>query len=176
MKGMSKDPLAAEKARRAERARDKEAGLVKLDMSSATASASGASSTAKPSGFKKGGFKSAFGGGGASSSTTTTTPADKGSAPQQTKGGFKKVFGGGAEGAGSAAQVGERDGRAASASASAPASAGAAGAHAEGDDDYETDSDEDLGYEKYDPLRPTGCRDPACNCRHDVIAQTIFPV
>lgn len=44
-----------------------------------------------------------------------------------------------------------------------------------GYDDDETDSDEDLGYEKYDPAHPTGCRDTGCNCRTNVIPQSIFP-
>lgn len=57
MKQMQRDPLAANKARKAERKADEKSGLitikpVKLDM---------ASSTGTGGGFKKGGFKNAFG-------------------------------------------------------------------------------------------------------------------
>lgn len=58
MKQMQKDPHAVEKARRAEKRADEKSGLisikpVKLDMGGAKGSSGG---------FKKGGFKSAFGG------------------------------------------------------------------------------------------------------------------
>lgn len=153
MKGMSKDPQAAEKARRAERARDKEAGLVKLDMSAASAAA------AKPSGFKKGGFKSAFG------DAKKAEDAAAAAAPAAAKGGFKKAFGGPAEEKKPEAKV----------EVKVPAAVGGAAEYDSGYDDDETDSDEDLGYEKYDPAHPTGCRDTGCNCRTNVIPQSIFP-
>ncbi len=58
MKQMSRDPLATSKARKAERKADEKSGLitikpVKLDAPPVNAAAGG--------GFKKGGFKSAFG-------------------------------------------------------------------------------------------------------------------
>ncbi|MCJ1410757.1 hypothetical protein MMC19_004843 [Ptychographa xylographoides] len=58
MKQMQRDPLASSKARKAERKADEKSGLitikpVKLDMGSAAVAGSG---------FKKGGFKNAFGG------------------------------------------------------------------------------------------------------------------
>ena len=58
MKQMQRDPLASTKARKAERKADEKSGLitikpVKLDMASMASSGTG---------FKKGGFKNAFGG------------------------------------------------------------------------------------------------------------------
>lgn len=75
MKQMQRDPLAANKARKAERKADEKSGLitikpVKLDM---------ASSTGTGGGFKKGGFKNAFGG--------SAVKKDEGEAG----GGFKKI-------------------------------------------------------------------------------------
>ncbi len=60
MKQMQKDPLASDRARKAERRADEKAGVisikpVKLDMGAAVSKNGGG-------GFKKGGFKSAFGG------------------------------------------------------------------------------------------------------------------
>ncbi|EPS26510.1 hypothetical protein PDE_01447 [Penicillium oxalicum 114-2] len=70
LKQLSRDPNAAEKARRAERRADAEAGLKVLDTtpsSTASASAAAIGKTTKPGGsggggggFKKGGFKSSF--------------------------------------------------------------------------------------------------------------------
>ncbi|KZF22689.1 hypothetical protein L228DRAFT_247055 [Xylona heveae TC161] len=59
MKQMQRDPMAASKARRAERKADEKSGLItikplKLDSQPASSGSGG--------GFKKGGFKSAFGG------------------------------------------------------------------------------------------------------------------
>jgi hypothetical protein len=59
MKKMQRDPLASTKARKAERRADEKSGLitikpVKLDSQPASSSGTGG-------GFKKGGFKSAFG-------------------------------------------------------------------------------------------------------------------
>jgi len=75
MKQMQRDPLAANKARKAERKADEKSGLitikpVKLDM---------ASSTGTGGGFKKGGFKNAFG--------SNEAKREEGNAV----GGFKKV-------------------------------------------------------------------------------------
>ena len=83
MKAMQRDPQASDKARRAERRLDERGGgglisirPVRLDGSSATSPAAAATAAApapattptQPArtggGFKKGGFKSAFGGGG----------------------------------------------------------------------------------------------------------------
>ncbi|KAL4772217.1 hypothetical protein BDW60DRAFT_207224 [Aspergillus nidulans var. acristatus] len=56
LKQLSRDPNAAEKARRAEKKADAEAGLRVLD----TAKTGSASGTGSSGGFKKGGFKSSF--------------------------------------------------------------------------------------------------------------------
>ncbi|KAJ5772020.1 hypothetical protein N7520_002549 [Penicillium odoratum] len=58
LKQLSRDPNAAEKARRAERKADAEAGLRVIDAPIASTSSSG--TTGGGGGFKKGGFKSSF--------------------------------------------------------------------------------------------------------------------
>ena len=68
---MQKDPLAATKARKAERKADEKSGLisikpVKIDLGSGT--------SASTTGFKKGGFKSAFGSGEDTKDRATDTP------------------------------------------------------------------------------------------------------
>ncbi|KAK8157147.1 hypothetical protein IWX90DRAFT_441789 [Phyllosticta citrichinensis] len=163
MKEMSKNPQAAEKARRAERKADEEAGLISMDPVKLDLPPS------KKGGFKKGGFKSAFGKAAAPAvdeqaqqqqqQATTDAPTP----PVPAKGGFKKAFGGGG------AEEKKSDDFAKEVKGLAPA-------EIIDDVDDETDSDEDLGYPKYDPSRPTGCRDPGCHC-HDISSppQTIFP-
>ncbi|KAL4780491.1 hypothetical protein BJX76DRAFT_337898 [Aspergillus varians] len=59
LKQLSRDPNAAEKARRAEKKADAEAGLRVLD-SAKSGLASGTGSSGSGGGFKKGGFKSSF--------------------------------------------------------------------------------------------------------------------
>ncbi|KAL1624744.1 hypothetical protein SLS56_007628 [Neofusicoccum ribis] len=145
MRVMSKDPEAAAKARKDERARDKEAGLVKLDLTSAAAKPSGGG------GFKKGGFKSAFGDAKKEGDAAPAAPA----APAA-KGGFKKAFGAPVEtekekekpkGEEKAVEAGDLE------------------------DQEEIDEDDDLGPE---PPLPTGCRDPGCQCHNNFIPQTLF--
>ncbi|KAK7516555.1 putative C2H2 finger domain protein [Phyllosticta citriasiana] len=163
MKEMSKNPQAAEKARRAERKADEEAGLISMDPVKMDLPPS------KKGGFKKGGFKSAFG-----KALPVEEPQQQQQQQQQptrdalpppapARGGFKKAFGG-AEDFKKSDDVGKEN----IAAAEIPATAA--------DVDDETDSDEDLGYPKYDPLHPTGCRDHGCHC-HSVSSppQTIFP-
>ncbi|KAF2135914.1 uncharacterized protein K452DRAFT_322768 [Aplosporella prunicola CBS 121167] len=77
MKQMQRDPMAAEKARRAERKANEESGLVKIDLRKP-------GGEAKKGGFKKGGFKSAFG----------EPEKDEETPVPPKKGGFKKAFGG----------------------------------------------------------------------------------
>ncbi|KAI5291990.1 hypothetical protein KEM52_006704 [Ascosphaera acerosa] len=67
LKQLSKDPTAAERARRAERRADEKAGLIVVESkaqaatgSSASASASSLTTGKVSVGFKKGGFKSSF--------------------------------------------------------------------------------------------------------------------
>ncbi|EOD48075.1 putative c2h2 type zinc finger domain-containing protein [Neofusicoccum parvum UCRNP2] len=145
MRVMSKDPEAAAKARKDERARDKEAGLVKLDLTSAAVKPSGGG------GFKKGGFKSAFGDAKKEGDAAPAAPA----APAA-KGGFKKAFGAPVEtekekekpkGEEKAVEAGDLE------------------------DQEEIVEDEDLGPE---PPLPTGCRDPGCQCHNNFIPQTLF--
>ena len=57
MKQMSRDPLAAVKARKAERRADEKAGGITIKPVSLPS----ADATTKPTGFKRGGFKNAFG-------------------------------------------------------------------------------------------------------------------
>ncbi|KAF1814802.1 hypothetical protein P152DRAFT_447103 [Eremomyces bilateralis CBS 781.70] len=105
MKQMQKDPNALDRARRAERKADEKSGLISIKpMAEGTGGSRG--------GFKKGGFKSAFG-------SADPTPAES-----KPSGGFKKVF-----------------------PEDEPKSK---------PDEDEYDSD-DVGYEYYDPARPTGC-------------------
>lgn len=166
MKEMSKNPQAAEKARRAERKADEEAGLISMDPVKLDLAPS------KKGGFKKGGFKSAFGKASGPAPTVEEQPQqqqqqatlDAPTPPVPARGGFKKAFGAGAEG-----KTGD---------GLATEGKGLATAEIVDDDvfDDETDSDEDLGYPKYDPSRPTGCRHLGCHC-HAISSppQTIFP-
>jgi len=83
MKQMQRDPLASSKARKAERKADEKSGLitikpVKLDL---------ASSVGAGSGFKKGGFKNAFGSEEVKKEELETTGVKAGS-------GSKKISGG----------------------------------------------------------------------------------
>jgi len=130
MKQMQRDPLASQKARKAERRADEKSGLitikpVKLEAQpvGGSAVASGATGATTGTGFRKGGFRSAFGevgkgGGGAG-------------------GGGKVGAGAGAGDEGMGVGVGVGVGK-----------SGVVGG--------ESDT-EDEGYECYDPRRPTGC-------------------
>ncbi|KAJ5594571.1 uncharacterized protein N7459_000779 [Penicillium hispanicum] len=60
LKQLSRDPNAAEKARRAERKADAEAGLRVIDAPGTTRTSGGGSTSSASGGFKKGGFKSSF--------------------------------------------------------------------------------------------------------------------
>lgn len=82
MKQMQRDPLASTKARKAERKADEKSGLitikpVKLDVQPASVS----------TGFKKGGFKNAFGGDSVSKREEDGEGGERGGK------GFKKVLG-----------------------------------------------------------------------------------
>ncbi|KAF2665796.1 hypothetical protein BT63DRAFT_75602 [Microthyrium microscopicum] len=112
MKQMQRDPSATEKARKAERKAEEKSGLItikplKLEGSSGKG------------GFKKGGFKSAFGPPAGMPSTDDA----------KAKPGFKKM----AAGEAPSAEVAKQ---------------------------YDSE-DDDVGYEYYDPRRPTGC-DGSC--------------
>ncbi|KAL4877920.1 hypothetical protein BJY04DRAFT_197098 [Aspergillus karnatakaensis] len=60
LKQLSRDPLAAEKARRAEKKADAEAGLRVLDSAKTSTAPSTGGNGGGSGGFKKGGFKSSF--------------------------------------------------------------------------------------------------------------------
>jgi hypothetical protein len=132
MKAMQRDPHATDKARRAERRADEKGGglisirPVKLEGGGGSGSGSGgggvgagggavpAAAPVAKGGFKKGGFKSAFGG----------------EARDERVGGGALVRSRGAAESGT-------------------------GVKALGQEDE--DGEEELGYECYDPRRPTGC-------------------
>jgi hypothetical protein len=127
MKAMQRDPLASDKARRAERRLDERggAGLIsirpmRLDGSSPASSPAGGASSSAPK------------------ATASTQPGKVGGGGFK-KGAFKSAFGGGGD--------------------AAPAASEAAGREEEDDE-----GEEDLGYERYDPRRPTGCSG-ACGVR-----------
>lgn len=131
---MSRDPNAADKARRAERKADEKSGLISIKLDDAT--------TSKPSGFKKGSFKSAFGGASATvpgvldSAAKDDTPASR----------FKKI---GGPPSGATTQQGNTEGtfgkRKSVKEEPIPAPV----------------MPEKIDYEYYDPRRPTSC-DQAC--------------
>lgn len=138
MKQMQRDPLATQKARKAERRADEKSGLitikpVKLEAQSATATtAAGAGAGAVGAGVRKGGFRSAFGGvkegeGGVADALPKVVVVGGG--------GFRKV------GAGADGDEGLAVG------------SGEAGLD-RGSGESET---EDEGFEYYDPRRATGC-------------------
>ena len=80
MRSLTKDPMASSKARKAERKADANAGLISIKLGGDSKPSSSGSS-----GFKKGGFKSAFGAVdvGEPKIQEETTPIKKG--------GFKKI-------------------------------------------------------------------------------------
>lgn len=123
MKQMQRDANASDRARRAERKADEKAGVisikpVKLENKSAAAAGSG---------FKKGGFKSAFGAGGGK--------AEEEVGGVSAAGGVGGVFG---EDEDECEQMREGE------------KVGVEGISEESED-------EDFGYEYYDPRKPTGC-------------------
>jgi len=84
MKAMQRDPSTAEKRRERERRQDEKAGVITIKPLKLNADEK------KTGGFKKGGFKSAFGGGGGGE-----VEAEKKS--MTSGGGFKKAFVAGGE-------------------------------------------------------------------------------
>ncbi|KAL6232047.1 hypothetical protein BDW75DRAFT_243353 [Aspergillus navahoensis] len=146
LKQLSRDPNAAEKARRAEKKADAEAGLRVLD----TAKTGPASGTGSSGGFKKGGFKSSF--------TTVKGPAAP-AAPTK-----KNVLGEDDEGDNVPdAAVGSDSARAKS--GKAPRIIQEQG-ESDTDEEYVTDAASG-GY--YDPRKPTNCF-PGCVGRAQIQA------
>jgi hypothetical protein len=159
LKQLSRDPNAAEKARRAERKADAEAGLKVLDAPGGNAAVKGVKSGGGGGGgggggFKKGGFKSSF-----STVKGPVAPVRKnvlGDDEEEDgdKGGGEGGLGGGKEKAGGGGSLGERG--------------------EEVRQDVESDTDEEYSRDRegggyYDPRRPTGC-DDGCAGRTEVKA------
>ncbi|KAL4801751.1 hypothetical protein BDV18DRAFT_164563 [Aspergillus unguis] len=154
LKQLSRDPNAAEKARRAEKKADAEAGLRVLDTAKAgSASGAGNSGGGGGGGFKKGGFKSSF--------TAVKGPAAP-AAPTK-----KNVLGDDDDERNSMpAAEGSHD-AARSKSDKAPRIIGEQG-ESDTDEEYMTDT-QGGGY--YDPRRPTECF-PGCAGSLHTQAQT----
>lgn len=156
LKQLSRDPNAAERARRAEKKADAEAGLRVLD-SAGPPTTSGSSITSAGGGggggggFKKGGFKSSF--------TTVKGPAAP-AAPAR-----KNVLGDDEEDDEEEEDNHNNKGDARSTGHTAPPAATSAGSgHSAREDraDVESDTDDDYGREDtdeayYDPRKPTEC-------------------
>ncbi|KAM5434604.1 hypothetical protein MferCBS31731_006706 [Microsporum ferrugineum] len=149
LKQLSRDPNAAEKARKAERKANEEAGLMVVDSAGEKSGSAGGSST---SGFKKGGFKSSFsvvagGGTGGSSAAASVTAARR----------KKNVLGDDDEDEDEVQQT------SASTKAGGPKGPGD-GDHLRADKEVESDTDDEYGNDDieagggyYDPRRPTDC-------------------
>ncbi|KKZ66541.1 hypothetical protein EMCG_07735 [[Emmonsia] crescens] len=142
LKQLSRDPQAAERARREEKRRDEEAGIVKVEVEregevkGGSGSGSGGGGAG---GFKKGGFKSSFTAVGAGKVKRNPLGEEE-----------EEEVGGGTEmkNKGSATTATTTTGE------SLVRRRSAADAGADADAESETE-DEDGGY--YDPRKPTGC-------------------
>lgn len=134
MKQMQRDPLASQKARKAERRADEKSGLitikpVKLEGQPAGGAVGASGATTGGTGFRKGGFRSAFGEG------RKDGGGDGGGGGVKVGAGAGADDGAGGEGVGVGAGVGVGKSEVVG-----------------GESDTE-----DEGYECYDPSRPTGC-------------------
>lgn len=154
LKQLSKDPNAAERARKAERKADAEAGLVRVDTAGISAAGTGATTTGGGGGgggggFKKGGFKSSF--------TTVKGPAT--SAASTAAPVRKNVLGGDDDDDGDMVNNTNRPNM----SGSSTTTTNRAGSK-KADTDVESDTDDEYGkgdgeQAYYDPFKPTGCFD-----------------
>ncbi|RAK83986.1 hypothetical protein BO79DRAFT_290782 [Aspergillus costaricaensis CBS 115574] len=162
LKQLSRDPNAAEKARRAERKADAEAGLRVIDTPKAasvstTGTASGAGgSTGGGGGFKKGGFKSSF--------TTVKGPVAP-AAPTK-----KNVLGGDDDDN----EIPEADDaslRRARSQSTKRENMQVDQAESDTDEEYDRDGGVNGAY--YNPRNPTGCS-PACAGARNVPLETSF--
>lgn len=138
MKQLSRDPNAAEKARRAEKKADAEAGLRVLDTGK-LGPASSIGSSGGGGGFKKGGFKSSF--------TTVKGPIAPG-APTK-----KNVLGDDDDGRDDTSATKEASDTAHLKSGDSPSTLQEQG-ESDTDEEYMTDT---VGGRYYDPRRPTDC-------------------
>ncbi|KAL2786179.1 hypothetical protein BJX66DRAFT_313327 [Aspergillus keveii] len=146
LKQLSRDPQAAEKARRAEKKADAEAGLRVLDAGKTGSAPSSTTSSGSGGGFKKGGFKSSF--------TTVKGPAAK-----------KNVLGEDDD-EGSTGGVVEGASDAARPRTVRPPPM-QAGGESDTDEQYAADS---AGGGYYDPRKPTDCF-PGCVGSNHIRAQ-----
>ncbi|KAL1996069.1 hypothetical protein VTN49DRAFT_392 [Thermomyces lanuginosus] len=156
LKQLSRDPNAAERARRAERKADEEAGLVRVtsEVAAGNSSSNNTGKTTAGAGFKKGGFKSSFttvkgpAVPAATTTTATTTPAKRKNVLGDDDEEEEDGSGGGKSGKGEGGSTQRRD---------APVAKAAANAESETEDEgYGPDG---TGDAYYDPARPTACHD-----------------
>ncbi|KAL1977764.1 hypothetical protein VTN31DRAFT_623 [Thermomyces dupontii] len=160
LKQLSRDPNAAERARRAERKADEEAGLVRVTSEAAAGGSSGNNTgkTTAGAGFKKGGFKSSFttvkgpsvpAATTTTTTTTTTTPAKRKNVLGDDDDEEEEDGGAGAKGGkGESESAQHRD---------APPVKATENAESETEDEgYGPDG---TGDAYYDPARPTACPD-----------------
>lgn len=148
---MSRDPNAAEKARRAEKKADAEAGLRVIDTNKTEASvgtATSGGSISNAGSFKKGGFKSSF--------TAVKGPVASTAPTRKNVLGDEDVVGDGDQ---DLAKIGQR------ADAQSPVPTGVI-QH----DPEESDTDEESTHDTarggyYDPRRPTDCGPECANTR-----------
>ncbi|EED14200.1 C2H2 finger domain protein, putative [Talaromyces stipitatus ATCC 10500] len=149
LKQLSRDPNAAERARRAERKADAEAGLLRVDNNDISSSVAATTTTTTAAGgsggggFKKGGFKSSF--------TTVKGPAT--SAASTTAPVRKNVLGGDDD---DDVDMNGTNMPRPSSTATTDSKRLDAGVESDTDEEYQT-GDAETAY--YDPLKPTGCFD-----------------
>jgi hypothetical protein len=147
LKQLSRDPNAAERARKAERKADAEAGLVRVDTNTSSTAAT-AGTTAAGGGFKKGGFKSSFTSvrGPAASATSTAAPVRK------------NVLGGDDDDDDMVDNTNKTNVSGPSTTTTNRADSRRIDTDVESDtDDEYSNGDAEQAY--YDPLKPTGCFD-----------------
>ena len=149
MKQMSRDPQSRAKALRAERRADEKSGLGVITIKPLSSAATGSSSGVSGAGFKKGGFRNAFGrqdddddDDDDDEKRDEHQPVVGGDAPERGRGGLDGKGNGGGGGGGGGGEEVRRD-----------------GLKVEGEVkvEIESESEEDEG--AYDPRRPSGCGD-----------------
>lgn len=142
MKQMSRDPQSRAKALRAERRADEKSGLGVITIKPLSSTATGSSSGVSGAGFKKGGFRNAFG------RDDDDDDDEKGDEQQPVVGGEAPERGrGGLEGGGGGSEEVRRD-----------------GLKVEGEVKVEVESESEDEEGAYDPRRPSGC-DNGCTWR-----------
>ncbi|KAE8362482.1 hypothetical protein BDV27DRAFT_17844 [Aspergillus caelatus] len=145
LKQLSRDPNAAEKARRAERRADAEAGLRVIDTKAGAAVGTGGGGGGGGGGFKKGGFKSSF--------TTVKGPVAP-TAPTK-----KNVLGDDDD----EDEIPETTNISQHAQTTQDSSDHPDYAESDTDAEYASDA---MGNAYYDPLKPTGCFSGCVSTKH----------